>query len=43
MKPKFEFMAIMPNENSTAYVENVSIEQINEIDKILILTKTTQI
>jgi len=33
---QFEFMAIMPNENLTAYVENVSIEQINEIDKNLI-------
>jgi len=28
---QLEFMAIMPKENLSAYVENVSIEQINEI------------
>jgi len=35
---QFEFMAIMRNENLSAYVENVSGEQINEIDKNLIFT-----
>jgi len=32
---QFEFMAIMPNKNLSSYIENVSIEQINEIDKNL--------
>jgi len=35
---QFEFMAIMPNENLSNYVENVSLEQINEIDKNLKLS-----
>jgi len=35
---QFEFMAIMPNENLSAFVENVSKEQISEIDKKLIFT-----
>jgi len=35
---QFEFMAIMPKENLSAYVENVSKEQISEIDKKLIST-----
>jgi len=34
---QFEFMAIMPEKNLSGYVENVSMEQINEIDKKLIL------
>jgi len=32
---QFEFMAIMPKENLSGYVEKVSKEQINEIDKNL--------
>jgi len=32
---QFEFMAIMPKENLSAYVENVSKEEINQIDKRL--------
>ena len=32
---QFEFMAIMPKENLSAYVENVTMEQIDEIDKNL--------
>jgi len=32
---QLEFMAVMPNENLSAFVENVSKEQINEIDKNL--------
>jgi len=35
---QFEFMAIMPKENLSAYVENISKEQISEIDKKLIFT-----
>jgi len=35
---QFEFMAIMPNENLSGYIENVSKEQINQIDKKLILS-----
>jgi len=35
---QFEFMAIMPNENLSAYVENITMEQINEIDQKLIRT-----
>jgi len=35
---QFEFMAIMPKENLSGYVENVTMEQINEIDKKRILT-----
>ncbi|OUM64611.1 Non-catalytic module family DOC2 [Piromyces sp. E2] len=35
---QFEFMAIMPEKNLSGYVENVSVEQINEIDKKLKLT-----
>jgi len=35
---QFEFMAIMPKENLSAYVENVTVEQINEIDKNLKLS-----
>jgi len=35
---QFEFMAIMPNENLSAYVENVTKKQINEIDEKLILS-----
>jgi len=35
---QFEFMAIMPKENLSAYIENVSKEQINEIDKKLKLS-----
>jgi len=37
---QFEFMAIMPNENLSAYVENVSGEQINEIDKNLMFSSS---
>jgi len=33
---QFEFMAIMPNKNLSSYVENVTKEQISEIDKNLI-------
>jgi len=32
---QFEFMAIMPKENLSAYVENITKEQINQIDKNL--------
>jgi len=32
---QFEFMAIMPKENLSAYVENVTMKQIDEIDKNL--------
>ncbi|OUM59774.1 Non-catalytic module family DOC2 [Piromyces sp. E2] len=32
---QFEFMAIMPNENLSSFVENFSKEQINKIDKNL--------
>jgi len=32
---QFEFMAIMPNENLSAYVDNVTKEQIEQIDKNL--------
>jgi len=32
---QLEFMAIMPNENLSGYIENVTKEQINEIDKKL--------
>jgi len=39
---QFEFMAIMPKENLSGYVENISKEQINQIDKELILSSTTQ-
>jgi len=39
---QFEFMAIMPNENLSSYIENVSKEQINEIDKKLILSSDEQ-
>jgi len=35
---QLEFMAIMPKENLSAYVENVSKEQISEIDKQLKLS-----
>jgi len=35
---QFEFMAIMPKENLSAYVENVTKEQISEIDKQLKLS-----
>ena len=35
---QFEFMAIMPNENLSSYIENVSEEQINQIGKKLILS-----
>jgi len=35
---QFEFMAIMPNENLSGFIENVSKEQINEIDGKLKLT-----
>ena len=35
---QFEFMAIMPNENLNGYVENITKEQINEIDKNLKLS-----
>ena len=34
-KKQFEFMAIMPQENLSDYVENISKEQINQIDKNL--------
>jgi len=37
---QFEFMAIMPKENLSAYVNNVSIEKINEIDEKLKLTSS---
>jgi len=33
---QFEFMAIMPNDNLSTYIENVTKEKINEIDKKLI-------
>jgi len=33
---QFEFMALMPNENLSAFVENVTKSQINEIDKKLL-------
>ena len=36
---QFEFMAIMPKENLSAFVENVSKEQISEIDKNLVLSE----
>ncbi|ORX77271.1 cellulosomal serpin precursor [Anaeromyces robustus] len=35
---QFEFMAIMPKDNLSGYVENVTKEQINEIDKKLKLS-----
>jgi len=35
-KTQFEFMAIMPNENLSGYVKNVTTEQICEIDEKLI-------
>jgi len=35
---QFEFMAIMPKENLSEYVNNVSLEQISEIDQKLKLT-----
>jgi len=35
---QFEFMAIMPNENLSNYVENVTKEQINQIDENLKLS-----
>jgi len=35
-KTQFEFMAIMPNENLSGYVENVTKEKIDEIDEKLI-------
>ncbi len=35
---QFEFMAIMPKENLSAYVENITKEQINQIDKNLKLS-----
>jgi serine protease inhibitor len=35
---QFEFMAIMPKENLSAFVENVTKEQINEIEKKLKLS-----
>jgi len=38
---QFEFMAIMPKENLSGYVENISKEQINQIDKELILSLNT--
>jgi len=37
---QFEFMAIMPKENLSAYVESVSKAQINDIDKKLKLAST---
>jgi len=37
-KIQFEFMAIMPNENLSSYVENITKKQINEIDKNLKLS-----
>jgi len=37
---QFEFMAIMPKENLSAYVESVSKAQINEIDEKLILASS---
>jgi len=36
---QFEFMAIMPEENLSAFVDNVSKEQISEIDKNLVLSE----
>jgi len=39
-KIQFEFMAIMPNENLSGYVKNVTKEQINEIDEKLISAST---
>ena len=39
---QFEFMAIMPKENLSAYVENVTDEQIENIDKNLKLASDTQ-
>jgi len=39
---QFEFMAIMPEENLSGYVENVSKEQINQIDEELTLASDTQ-
>jgi len=38
---QFEFMAIMPRENIATYVENVSMEQINEIGERLIKTSSS--
>ena len=38
---QFDFMAIMPNKNLSGYVENVTKEQINEIDKNLKLSSDT--
>jgi len=38
---QFEFMAIMPNENLSGYVEKVSKEQISEIDENLKLSTDT--
>jgi len=39
---QFEFMAIMPNENLSTYVENVSKEQISQLDKNLKLSSDEQ-
>jgi len=39
---QFEFMAIMPKENLSSYVESVSKEQIEQIDKNLKLASDTQ-
>jgi serpin B len=37
-KTQFEFMAIMPKENLSTFIENVSEEQVNQIDKKLKLS-----
>jgi len=39
---QFEFMTIMPKENLSEYVENVTKEQIDEIDKKLILASDSE-
>jgi len=39
---QFEFMAIMPNGKLSTYVENVSLEQIKEIDKKLKFTSSVE-
>jgi len=38
----FEYMVIMLNQNLSNYVENISIEQINQIDKKLKLSSDEQ-